>query len=179
MSYISELLQDYTCDHSSFEETRDYISMSYASLPKEEILRLFKETQKPDDLSLLRCYKGYQMEKDLKDRIFQVFHERVIDKPEIVAHEGLVKGHPDFRFDGFPADCKTVPLDDHLPIEKKVSRKIYCQMQAYMLYDNKEKALVIYESRETGRIFDLWLRENKVIQAEIEEKYRWVVNQLK
>lgn len=178
MSEISQQIERYTAEHSSFENSRDYISMSYAALDKEEILRNFKEGYVTDHLGLLRCYKGYQMEEDLKNRILSVFKSRITLRPEFVAFDGKVQGHPDFLFDSDPGDCKTVPLDEHLPKGDRLSRKIYCQMQAYMLYGNRSKALVIYESRETGIIKDFWLYPNPRIQREIDDKYKWVVSQL-
>lgn len=48
-------------------------------------------------------------------------------------------------------------------------------MQAYMLYIAKEKAIVIYESRETGKLIDFWIRSNFNIQREISSKIDRVV----
>ena len=124
----------------------------------------------------LRCYKGYQMERDLMERIFNIFPHRTGPAPEISLFDGAVKGHPDFLFDGYPADCKTVPLDEHLPANGKVSRKIYWQMQAYMYGMHVDKALVIFESRETGRICDVWLNANRSIQQSIEAKLHKLTN---
>lgn len=178
MSVISQLLEKWTTDNSRFEETRDYISMSYAALDKEEILRNAQMGYVADHLALLKCYKGYQMEDDLKRRIIAVFGDRITLKPEMTAFDGKVQGHPDFLFDGFPADCKSVPRDEHLPVGDRLPRKVYGQMQAYMLYGKQPKALVIYESRETGSIRDYWVFANPRIQREIDEKYKWVVDQL-
>jgi hypothetical protein len=177
MSFISEQLEKHTCENSSFETARNYISLSHIHLEYEEILKMYHNGFDDSKQIRLRCYKGYQMEADLKRRIVNVFPDRIKTNIEISLFGGLVQGHPDFEFDGYPADCKTVPMDEHLPREGKVSRKIYSQMQAYMLYTNKPKALLIYESRETGIIIDIWLRENKAIQQGIDDKINRIVSQ--
>jgi hypothetical protein len=175
---VARELEVYTARNSRFETERDYISLSHASLSVDEIILQRANGFEDSELIRLRCYKGYQMEDDLKRRIKAVFGDRVEMNVEVSAFDGLVKGHPDFTFDGYPADCKTVPLDEHLPKDKKVSRKVYAQMQAYMLYMQKPKSLVIYESRETGKLVDIWLRANEAVQREIDKKFYEVVTKL-
>ena len=48
-------------------------------------------------------------------------------------------------------------------------------MQAYMKYSGKDKALVIFESRESGKLIDYWVRANWNIQNEIDEKLQQIV----
>src|SRR5690606_15401377 len=100
--------------------------------------------------------------------------------PEIRMQWGLVSiaGHPDLSFNGYPADCKSVPLDEHLPKDGKLPRKVYWQMQAYMFYTQKDRALVIYESRETGLIRHYWIRANLSIQRQIHSKLEFVAGEL-
>jgi hypothetical protein len=108
------------------------------------------------------------MERDLKERINKCFVGHVGPGGEISAFNGLVQGHPDFLFDGYPADCKSVNLDEHLPIESKLPRKVYWQMQGYMFYGGASKALVIYESRQSGFIRDFWINANPMVQSQID-----------
>jgi len=182
MSFISEQIEKHTADISGFETSRDYISLSHCANDKEEILRLFLEGFNPTHLIRLKCYKGYQMERDLIERVKQVFS--FTGGPysaggEIVAFDGLVKGHPDFCFEGHPADCKSVPEDKHLPDPYKLPRRVYMQMQGYMHYGQHDRALVIYESRESGLINDYWIRANLAVQQEIDEKMKWCVGQIR
>ncbi len=174
MSQISTYLENYTCGISHFETSRDYISISHCGLSVDEIVQQHQLgfTDTPD--VRLRCYKGYQMEADLKSRIKGAFPDRYSEGKEATAFNGLVKGHPDFMFDGFPSDCKSVALDDHLP-QGKVPRKVYWQMQGYMLYMNSPKSLVIYESRHTGKLLDFWIMANIKIQEEIHDKFTAVI----
>lgn len=177
MSRISEELEAFTCANSKFETSRDYISMSHSSLSIEEIISMQTQGFTDSKEIRLRCYKGYQMESDLKDRIVKTFGSKIAFGVELSAFSGAVKGHPDFTFEGYPGDCKTVPLDEHLP-KDRVPRKVWFQMQAYMLYSGKSQALVIYESRETGRIKDFWLTPEQWVQKEINQKFTVVVSRL-
>lgn len=174
MGQIASYLENYTCNISHFETSRDYISISHCGLSIEEILEQHSKgfTDGPD--IRLRCYKGYQMEADLKARLKGAFPERYSEGVEVIAFDGKVKGHPDFMFDGFPGDCKTVAIDEHLP-NGKLPRKVYWQMQGYMLYLNMSTALVIYESRSTGKLIDFWIHANLNIQEQIHDKFTEVI----
>lgn len=175
---IAEQLEQYTADISPFETKRNYISLSHIHLSVEEIIDQFKTGFKDGRETRLKCYKGYQMEADLANRIKSVFGDRVVRGIEISAFDGLVKGHTDLMFDGYPADCKSVLMDEWLPKDGKLPRRIYWQMQGYMKYANKDRALVIFESRENGRLVDIWVRANQHIQSEIHDKLTEIVKQV-
>ena len=160
----------YTIKHSHFETMRDYISLSHVYLSVEEIVRQFNYGFVDTTPIRLKCYKGYQMEEDLLKRIKAVYGDRIKTGIEIVAFDGAVKGHPDFTFDDYPSDCKSVLMDKWLPVRGILPKKIYWQMQAYMKYSGSNKALVIFESRESGKLADYWIRANVGIQNEIENK---------
>ena len=177
MGQIASFIENYTCGISHFETSRNYISISHCGLSVDEILEQHTNgfTDTPD--IRLRCYKGYQMEADLKMRIKGAFPKRYSDGVEVSAFDGKVKGHPDFMFDGLPSDCKSVALDEYLP-QGRVPRKVYWQMQGYMLYLNQSNSLVIYESRATGKILDFWIPANLTIQEQIHDKFTEVIKQL-
>lgn len=178
---ISQLLEQHTASVSNFDTDRNYVSLSHIAQDEGEIIRMYKAGFEDSLKIRLRCYKGYQMEKDLVQRILNVFpRQAVAPFPEIKMLWGQIQiqGHPDFGFDGYPGDCKSVPLDEHFPWEGKLPRKVYWQMQSYMKYAEKEKGLVIYESRETGSIRHYWLHENKSIQRQIHLKLEFVVEEL-
>lgn len=176
---LSEMLEAHTAKVSKFDTSRDYISMSHAILSVNEIIAQVREGFQDTMAIRLKCYKGYQMEKDLLQRLKEIFEgtNRLHTGTEISAFNGQVKGHPDFEFDGFPGDCKTVPLDEYLPTGR-VPKRVYYQMQAYMRYSLRDKAIVIYESRESGRIVDFWLSADRRVQSEINLKYEEVLKQL-
>lgn len=177
MVSIAQELEEFTASISNFDTERDYISMSHAALELPEIIKSI-DSGFEDSLSIrLRCYKGYQMEKDLKQRISKKFPHNVITTVEYEAFDGIVKGHPDFLFNGYPGDCKTVPLEEYLPEnERRLSRKIFYQMQTYMLYGKKDKALVIMEARDSGKLRDYWISANRNVMETIDHKYRQAVD---
>jgi hypothetical protein len=178
MSILAEQIEKYTAEISGFETKRDYISLSHAVQPKEDLLKMYLDGFIDGHLIRLRCYKGYQMERDLVTRVKHVLG--AADHPEISAHNGIVRGHPDFIIEGCPGDCKSVPMDEHLPTDTfKLPRRVYWQAQAYMWYVSARKALIIYESRESGLIRDFWVQPNSNVQREIYEKYLWCVRQIK
>ena len=169
MSYISEQLERFTALRSNFETTRDYISISHCIEPVDKIVEMFLRGFEDSHKIRLRCYKGYQMEADLRSRVMQCFPTMAYPAEEIAAFGGLVKGHPDLKFNGHWTDFKAVPLDAHLP-DVKVPARVYWQMQGYMRYGGGEKSLVIYESRETGIIRDYSINTHSRIQDAIHDK---------
>jgi hypothetical protein len=173
MDSIAQALQQFTATISNFDTERDYVSMSHAGMDAQEIIRTI-ENGFEDSLSIrLRCYKGYQMERDLLERLKKLLTNRIVTPVELVAFDGIVKGHPDFLLDDYPGDCKTVPLEEYLPENsRRIPRKVFFQMQAYMLYARKDKAVVVYEARDTGAIRDYWLTANPTIMGAIDHKYR-------
>ena len=99
---ITKLLEDYTAEHSHYETSRNYVSLSHCALSVAEIVDQYRNGF-PDSLhTRLRCYKGYQMEEDLVMRIQKAFPEQLGFGGEITAFDGLVKGHPDFSFEDDP-----------------------------------------------------------------------------
>lgn len=178
MSEIAKRLEEFTAANSSFETSRDYISISHCSDTVEQMVETYFSGFEDSLQIRLRCYKGYQIERDLVGRIKKVFTNRIQAGHEISEYGGLVKGHPDFLFDGLPADCKSVPNDEHLPFAtegKRMPKKVYWQMQGYLFYMRKPKGLLIYEVRDTGKIMDYWVHANLEIGETIDRKFQMVI----
>lgn len=174
MGFIADHLEKFTAANSGFETKRNYISLSHCYDPVDRIVQKFIDGFEDSHMIRLKCYKGYQMERDLVGRIMRCFpKEASTDYEEITAFGGLVKGHPDLIFSGYWADCKAVPLDEHMPYstpEKRIPSRAYWQLQGYMKYGGGEKALILYESRETGIIRDFWVKASKGVQDAIDDK---------
>lgn len=183
MSDISKRIAQYTGMISNFQPTRNYISMSHAIEDPQTLINQYFNGF-PDTLDIrLKCYKGYQWERDLMKRLNESCGE-VVWHPEedfeVVAFDGLVKGHVEALFDSYPCDGKTVPLDEHLPENVgRISRRIRFQMNAYMKYMGKDKGLLVYESRETGHLRDFWIFADTTIQSQIDSKFSTVVGEIK
>lgn len=155
-----------------FEEKRDYVSLSQISQPVEELVRQYREGYISDENGKLKCYKGYQMENDLLKRVKAAYGEAIILHPEVTysACPNLIKGHPDFKYNEYPGDSKSIAVDEWLPKDGYVSKRIYMQMQAYMLCMGVDKSVVLFESRETGKMLDIWVHANDSMQNIIELK---------
>lgn len=181
MSDISKQLEAFTAANSSYELSRDYVSISHCGDSVEKQIETYFAGF-IDSLEIrLRCYKGYQIEKDLVGRIKKVFTNRITTGFEISEFDGLVKGHPDFCFDDLPGDCKSVPNDEHLPFAKEgkqIPRKVFWQMQGYLYYMKKPKGLLIYEVRDTGRIQDYWVYANPTIGETIHSNNKAIVAEI-
>jgi len=176
---ISQKLIETTIKNSYFEKKRDYVSMSNASLSVDELISQYFNGFEYSENIALKCYKGYQMESDLRTRIMSCFHEECLLGYELKAFDGIVKGHPDLWIFNMPGDIKSVLMDEWMPKNGKLPKKVYWQMQAYMLFSNRNQSVVVYESRETGLINHFYLRENKIVQKEIYDKFETVVKTIK
>jgi hypothetical protein len=175
--YLENTLIDFTVRHSQYDEHRNYVGMSQILRSESEILDNFRHGTPADDAARLKCYKGYQMERDLVTRCRAIWKNRITFR-ELEAYNGWVKGNPDFFFDESPCDCKSVLLDTHIPARNKIPQRSYWQMQAYLLFSQVNRGFLIYESRETGKIVVHTVYENSNIQAEIKLKLQRIVETL-
>lgn len=174
---IEQQIIDYTIQHSQYDTHRNYVGMSQVIKTKEEIINDFLQGTEVDANHKLKCYKGYQMEKDLVNRCKSIWGERISHR-ELEAFGGIVKGNPDFFLDDYPVDVKSILLDEHFPEKRKIPKRSYYQMQAYLLYAKIGKGFLVYESRETGSIKVYVVYENINVQQEISLKIEEVVKSL-
>lgn len=176
--FESELIR-YTTLNSHFDNTRNYISLSNVSKPVEDILYDYYHGYNADTKAMLKCYKGYQMERDLKQRIQNVCTIMQIpfsDKIELSLGADYIKGHPDLLINNIPAYCKSVLKDEWLPeTSRNISYKIKCQLNAYMMAANCDYAYAIYESRESGLLKELLYDADRLIQKQITDKIEQII----
>jgi len=176
---IEKRLFDYTLRTSNYDVSRDYISLSHCAASVDELVAMYQKGFADTIESRLLCYKGYQMELDLVNRLVNAFgNMRIKTDVEISEFGGRVKGHPDFTFDYYPGDCKSVLMNSWIP-EDRLPRKVFWQMQAYMRYLKKDRGVVIYESRELGIIKVFIVNENHEIQEKIHDKLQEVLTLLR
>lgn len=165
-------LMKITLDTSMFEERRDYVSLSGIINDVEALLNDYRNGYTTDDAGKLKCRMGYYMEAGLKERLMQI--PGIEEHPPVIVPgtNGLIKGHPDFSYYGYPADCKSFLADEHMPDgkERRISAKIFWQMQGYMCFTGKDKSFVVCESRQSGFIRVIEIRANATIQERIKGK---------
>ncbi len=167
----------FTQVNSHFEHKRNYIPLSQAYKEFAELISDYKKGYEATVEDKLKCYKGYQMEKDIVDRLQKIYFNSIKTSMEISAFDGKVKGHPDFSLNGNPGDCKSVLKDEWLPNDK-LPWRVYCQMQAYMFYSGTQESYVVYESRESGILKSFTVFPDKKLQYDISYKYERVVQQI-
>lgn len=175
---IEQQITDYTIQHSQYDTNRNYIGLSQVIKTKEEIINDFLQGTEVNESHKLKCYKGYQMEKDLVNRCKSIWGKRISHR-ELEAFGGIVKGNPDFFLDNYPVDVKSILLDEHFPEKSKIPKRSYYQMQAYLLYSKSKMGYLIYESRETGKIKVYSVYPNFKIQQDIAIKIEDIVETLK
>jgi hypothetical protein len=173
-------LTKYTVDHSRYEEARNYIGLSSIwDCPAAIINRYLHGNGDPGVRGRLKCYKGYQIEDDVVERLIAVYgsgrdaFERIKRDVPIILFDGLVQGHMELTIDGIPIEVKSVPLDEHLP--QRIPKKVLWQVNAYLRYLPSDRCIVVYESRESGllRTFDIWA--DKEFGERIEKKVEQLV----
>lgn len=179
MGEISKQLMDHTIKISNFQDKRDYLSLSHSHLMVEEIVKYYKDGFISDNKGKLKCYKGYQMEKDLICRMTDLFISEISPGGEVVGFDGLVKGHTDFWYGNMVGECKSVLMDSWMPKHGKVPYKVFMQVQAYMLFGDSDRAIVVYESRESGMIDDFVIHADGKIQKKIYDKFKYAVELVK
>lgn len=167
---ISKEIEKWTIKNSGFEEKRNYISLSRIYFKPDILIDEYLNGFRADRVGRLKCYKGYQMEKDMLKRMKEIYSDELRTGFEISIENGLFKGHPDFVLWDDPGDVKSVLLDEYLPWDNHVSPKNYYQIQAYMLFMNREKGYLLYESRESGLILALSFAPNLKVQDNIKQK---------
>ena len=118
----------------------------------------------------LKCYKGYQMERDLKGASWTPSAPIVYTMPIVTAFDSIVAGHPDFLRTSCRQTSRACRLDEHLPVDR-VPRRVFLQLQAYMLYGNWPRSLC--HLRKPGDRPDHWLLDHPVVsvQNEIHAKF--------
>jgi hypothetical protein len=176
---VAEDLKLYTLKNSNFQSKRDYISLSNAFLPADVLFDNYCNGYIASDVERLKCYKGYQMEKDLLRRLQSIYGDNLRVDVEITSCSKMVQGHPDFALYDFPGDCKSVLKDEWLPVNNRLPNKVYYQLQAYMLYSSINKAVIIYESRESGLLWSAWIPKNEAVQKIIYDKINDVLLKIK
>lgn len=176
---ILDRLTAYTVMNSCFDTQRDYLGLSQLHRCNVEIWNAFYEGRDCSVEDKLKCYKGYQMERDLMHRLENCFPgdcEKGASQV-IKAHGGLVQGHPDFYLFGKPGDFKSVAYDAHLPKTfRAIPFKVVKQLQAYMLFLPASAGYVIYESRESGVLRVYSVVCDRYLQGRIGEQVVELVN---
>lgn len=163
---------------SKFEERRNYVSLSNIIKPVDDLVSDYVNGQTCDNAGRLKCRMGYWMERGLMERVLKLQYAQMGYEIVVPSSNNLIKGHPDFKYAKCPGDCKSFLLDEYLPDERKIPKKIYWQMNAYMLYDDADRSFLVCESRQSGMIKVITIRRNESVCNAIDEKCQLIINAL-
>jgi hypothetical protein len=155
--------------------------MSNLHLRVEEIL----ERYHPDAEQKLKLFQGTQSEIGMRGRLEIVCKKLALawGEPRVLsAYGGRLTGHTDGDIDSDTVvEIKTVPnaeIISRMKSDGKVPFKVFSQVNAYMLWGPYKRALVIYETRNEGRLWLVEVLPNNRVQAELQAKAESVLAQI-
>jgi hypothetical protein len=155
--------------NSGNDEHRNYIGLSGIADCERVIIERWRGGNHPEDAELLKFGLGYDMEHILIGRLKALGLYRA--GPAISLYGGMVQGHTDgLTPDGDLIEIKSVPGAQHLPVNGKLPRRVYWQVQAYLYFGRLRYAHVIYLARDTGALAVYGLRLSPEVGHEIEAK---------
>lgn len=175
-------LKAVTAEHCVHEERKGVLGMSNLYLPIDEILQRYKFGYHPDNEQKLKLFQGTQSEIAMRGRLMIVCKNLGLqwEEPEVLfAYEGRLTGHTDGSVNDHVLEIKTVPNAEILNDIKKSGRvpyKVFCQVNSYMLWGMKKKALVIYETRNEGQLCLVEVLPSEKLQAELKAKAEKVLS---
>ncbi len=153
---LHKLLDEETYRQCGHEERKGQLSMSWLHLPEEEIIDKVLNGCAMDDRSKLKLYQGTYAERGIRERLSSLLNSTSLlcTQPKVLtAYDGRLTGHTDGSIDDALVEIKSVPDEYALAQTRskgKLPFKVFCQINAYMLWGKYKRAFVIYESREEG-----------------------------
>lgn len=175
---FQQAIINFTVQHSGWEKRRAYIGLSGISDCEAIIYeRYFHGQQTPSVDAQLTTRLSYELEEDLILRLAEMGIYTPA-KP-IMLEGGLVQGHPDGLIGQDYLEITTVPLEEHFPLDGRIGRKKYWQVQAYLHYGGPNFCHVMFLARATGAICTVGVRYQPSIGRLIEERVERLVQAVK
>ncbi len=159
-SSLERNLIEWSVLNSGYDEHRNYIGLSGIGDCSLVIYRKYFNRTGASAESQLKTRYAYEVEQLIQKRLLDMGRsiKGYLPGKEISLYDGLVQGHTDGEFDEDLLEIKTVPLFEHIPADGRIPWRPFWQSQAYMLYGNYERSLIIYFGRDYGifKVFELW-----------------------
>ena len=194
---LRELLDAETIRQCGHEERKGQLSMSWLHLPVDVIVDQVRKGCHFDDATKLKLYQGTHAEIGLRTRLSTLFsqdniasRDSIVWKPPqvIEAYDGKLTGHIDGYIesagkfnDETLIEFKTVPdLTALAEIRRTrmVPRKVFHQVNAYMLWGDFVNCFVVYETRYEGEHEVLEIHPSHRLQEELKTKVERVLSML-
>lgn len=166
---------NWSVDHSGHEDHRSYIGLSGIADCPLEIYERYMHGVRPNGVSgHLLTRLSYELEGILIQRLKEM--KMYQPAPEISLYNGLVRGHPDGFIGPDLLEIKTLAHEEHIPTDKRVPRRIYWQVQAYLHFTNRKQAQVLYLARSNGALAIIPVYYNQSIAEDILAKLEYLVD---
>jgi len=185
---LHELLLQETINTCGHEERKGQLSMSWLSLPVEEIVQRVKNGHHEGLEKKLKFYQGTRAEEGMRTRLKAVLAfspgQAIGEWKEprlLTAYEGRLTGHTDGAIGDTVVEIKTIP--DRRAMEEmqhrgKLPFKVYAQVQSYIFWGRFRDGLVIYETRVEGEQSLVPVMPNRHVQEELRQKAEQVIKLL-
>lgn len=169
------LLVEETVRQCGHQERKGVLSMSSLLEKDEVIIDRFRNGHDVDTLTKLKFYHGSHAEEGMRTRLIALFEQtgKLECGTTLVAYDGRLTGHVDFIIDGIVVEYKTVPtveILDRMREQNNLPRRVFYQVQAYLLWGKFPKAFVVYESRAGGFPWVIEVLPDGNIRAELRAK---------
>ncbi len=171
-SSLERNLIEWSVLNSGYDEHRNYIGLSGIGDCSLVIYRKYFNRTGASAESQLKTRYSYEVEQLIQKRLLDMggSMKGYLPGKEISLYDGLVQGHTDGEFDGDLLEIKTVPLAEHIPVNREIPRRAFWQSQAYMLYGPYSRTLIIYFARDFGKFKIFELRPDNRLMIEIPQK---------
>jgi len=124
-----------------------------------------------------RMHEGRLHQADILERLSSAGIEVARSWHELVALDGRLTGHIRELVEGELLEIHSVEDDDVLERIRERGPRPYdvAQIQAYCHFGHFERALVVYKSRASGRVWVVWVRYDAEVGARLEAKARMIL----
>lgn len=159
-------------------EKRNYLGMSQMwKCPRRLLHELRNGRRRPGFRGLVYCHEGLVHQADVVERLDVIGIDLRRREAELVApFDSRFRGHVDGEVDGALLEIKSLSVNGMENVRfHGPRRRDRLQVQAYMRYGGWERTLIVYKSRDTGR---LWVEEilyNESEAQRLEEKAKSVL----
>ena len=134
---------------SGYEVRRPYVGMSGAADCPLVLYRRYRDGVPGTLDSHVGAWLGYTMER----AVLALLDGEVLPGRELVAFDGVVRGHTDGEWHGGVLDVKSRTAEKVRQIVRRddIPEKDYLQLQAYMHYGGWPEGRIIYVPRDYGQ----------------------------
>lgn len=179
---IEKRIEEYIARHSGFETRRTYLSISHLSECPRKVIREYRNGYTVDEHTHRMAFAGYETERNLIELLKGCGLELDNFGFEVGAmFDPRLRGHIDALADGdIIVELKSISRAqfEKLIEKDKALWKHFTQVQMYMRYAGKRRAIILYRCRDTyeHKAFEVPYIER--IAHEVEERAKKILTHI-